>query len=386
MKVHEYQAKAILAQYGVPIPRGGVASTPVEARQIAADLGGGVVVKAQLHAGGRGKAGGIVLVGTPQKAEQAAASLLGKRLVTAQTGPQGVPVGKVLVEKAAETVSELYLAVTIDRAAHGPVMIASRSGGMDIEEVASGEPDKIHTEPTDPLVGFQPFQGRRLCHALELAQPQVRPATQLMSALYRLFVEKDCSLVEINPLALTSDNRIIALDAKLSFDDSALFRHPELAEMRDPQQEDPLEAQAQEHEISYVKMEGEVGCLVNGAGLAMATMDVIKGAGASPANFLDVGGGASEEKVAQAFGIMLSDPQVKRILVNVFGGILRCDIAARGIARACRERDSLGLPILVRMLGTNVEEGKEVLATSGLNVTFADSLDEVAQRIAAPAK
>ena len=382
MKVHEYQAKSIFARYGVPVPRGSAASAPAEAREIAGSMGGQAVIKAQVHAGGRGKAGGIIVARTPEDAEQAAASLLGKRLVTPQTGPQGVPVGKVLVEEVAEIIRELYLALTVDRTFRGPVMIASESGGMEIEEVAAREPEKIYKEAIDPLIGFQPFQGRRLAYALNLEPELIRPATQLMVALYRVFLENDCSLAEINPLALTQDKRLIALDAKLSFDDNSLFRHSELREMRDPDQEDHFEAQAQEYDISYVKLEGEVGCMVNGAGLAMATMDVIKSAGASPANFLDVGGGASEDKVAQAFTIMLSDPQVKWALVNVFGGILRCDIAAKGIVKACKERGA-ELPILVRMLGTNVEEGKAILKASGLHVTFADSLAEVAQKMRA---
>ncbi len=382
MKVHEYQAKSILARYGVPVPRGGVASTPAEALEIARDLSGRAVIKAQVHAGGRGRAGGVKVVNTPQEAEQAAASLLGKLLVTAQTGPQGAPVGKVLVEEAAEVTKELYLGLTIDRAFRGPAMIASEAGGMEIEEVAAREPEKIHKEAIDPLVGFQPFQGRRLAYALNLEPELVRPTAQLMVALYKLFVENDCSLVEINPLAIVQNKRIIALDAKVNFEDDALFRHPDLREMRDPDQEDPFEAQAQEYDISYVRLDGDVGCLVNGAGLAMATMDVIRSTGASPANFLDVGGGASEDKVARAFSIMLSDPQVKRVLVNVFGGILRCDIAARGIVKACKEKGA-DLPILVRMLGTNVEEGKAALRESGLNVTFADSLSEVAEKMRA---
>ncbi len=380
MKVHEYQAKSVFARYGIPVPRGGVASTPSEALEIANSLGGRAVVKAQVHAGGRGKGGGIKLVGTPQEAEEAASSLLGKALVTPQTGPQGAPVGKVLVEEVAEITGELYLALTIDRTFRGPVMIASASGGMEIEELAATNPEKIHKEGIDPLVGFQPFQGRRLSHALNLSPELVRPASQIMVALYKIFVEMDCSLVEINPLGVTRDNRIIALDAKLDCDDDSLFRQAELREMRDPEQEDPFEAQAREYDISYVKLDGDVGCLVNGAGLAMATTDIIKSAGANAANFLDVGGGASEEKVARAFGIMLSDPQVKRVLVNIFGGILRCDIAARGIVMACEERNA-ELPILVRMLGTNVEDGKAILEDSGLNVTFADSLAEVIEKM-----
>ena len=380
MKVHEYQAKDIFARYGIPVPLGSVASTPIEALEAARDVGTPVVVKAQVHAGGRGKAGGIVLADTPADAERAASTILGSQLVTAQTGPQGVPVRKVLVEEAAKLATELYLGLTVERALGGAAMIASEAGGMDIEEVAATRPEEIFKEPVDPLVGFQPFQARRLCYSLGLAPELVRPASQIMSALYSLFAENDCSLVEVNPLGVTEDGRMIAVDAKVSFDDDALFRHADLLALHDPDQEDPFELQAREYGISYVKLDGEVGCLVNGAGLAMATMDVIKSAGSSPANFLDVGGGASEEKVARAFGIMLSDPQVKRVLVNIFGGILRCDIAARGIVSACKEKESR-MPILVRMLGTNVDEGKAILEGAGLNVRFAGSLAEVAEKM-----
>lgn len=380
MKIHEYQAKSILERYRVPVPKGGAASTPEEAFNIAKDIGGRTVVKVQIHAGGRGKAGGVKLAGSAEEAKEIAASLLGIRLATAQTGPDGVPVGTVLVEEASGVAQELYLALTVDPSAGGPVMIASESGGMEIEEVAATSPEKIHKELIDPLVGFQGFQGRRLSASLGLEDAMVRPMVQLMSILSRVFIEQECSLVEINPLAVTNEGRLIALDAKMSLDDSALFRHPDLQLMRDRDQEDPFEAQALEHEIYYVKLEGDVGCLVNGAGLAMATMDIIKSAGSSPANFLDVGGGAREEKVAQAFGIMLSDPGVKRVLVNVFGGILRCDIAARGVVMACQEKGT-NIPILVRMLGTNVEEGRSILESSGLNVSFADSLAEVAEKL-----
>ena len=380
MKIHEYQAKSILERYRVPVPKGGAASTPEEAFNIAKDIGGRTVVKVQIHAGARGKAGGVKLAGSAEEAKEIAASLLGIRLATAQTGPDGVPVGTVLVEEASGVAQELYLALTVDPSAGGPVMIASESGGMEIEEVAATSPEKIHKELIDPLVGFQGFQGRRLSASLGLEDAMVRPMVQLMSILSRVFMEQECSLVEINPLAVTNEGRLIALDAKMSLDDSALFRHPDLQLMRDRDQEDPFEAQALEHEISYVKLEGDVGCLVNGAGLAMATMDIIKSAGSSPANFLDVGGGAREEKVAQAFGIMLSDPGVKRVLVNVFGGILRCDIAARGVVMACQEKGT-NIPILVRMLGTNVEEGRSILESSGLNVSFADSLAEVAKKL-----
>ena len=380
MKVHEYQAKSVFARYGIPVPRGKVASTPAEARDVAQELGGRAVVKAQVHAGGRGKGGGIKLVGTPDEAESAAKSLLGQRLVTPQTGPQGVPVGKVLIEEAAELSRELYLGLTIDGAFGGPVMIASESGGMEIEEVAARDPDKILKEKVDPLVGFQPFQGRRLAYALNLDPKLVRAASQIMVDLYGMFVENDCSLVEINPLAVTTDGRIIALDAKLSFDDDALFRHQDLNELRDTSQDDPFEVLAQEYQVSYVKLDGEIGCLVNGAGLAMATMDVIQYSGLKPANFLDVGGTADEKRIAQAFGIMLSDPQVTNILVNVFGGILRCDIVARGIVLAYGEKGAK-VPLFVRMQGTNMEEGREILRGSGLNATFAESLAEVAQKM-----
>ncbi len=382
MKLHEYQAKSILEGYEVPVPRGGVASSTAEATALAGELGGKAVLKAQVHAGGRGKAGGIVLVGSSAEAESAASALLGRQLVTAQTGPEGVPIRKLLVEETAEVARELYLAITVDRIVKGPVIIASDAGGMEIEEVAAKQPERIHTEPIDPLLGFQPFQGRRLARALGLDAKLARPASQIMGALYRVFVDNDCTLVEINPLAITGDGRVIALDAKLELEDDSMFRHSDLTDLRDPEQEDPFEARAREYGISYVKLDGEVGCLVNGAGLAMATLDVISTAGASPANFLDVGGGASEEKVAEALSIILSDPQVKQVLVNVFGGILRCDIAAKGIVRACREQ-KVSPPILARMLGTNVEDGKAILGESGLDVTFADSLEEVAEKLVA---
>ena len=382
MKVHEHQAKAILKSYGVPVPRGGVASTGAEAKALTGELGGKAVLKAQVHAGGRGKAGGVVLAGSPEEAGSTASTLLGKQLVTAQTGPEGVPVRKLLVEETAQVSGELYLAITVDRVVQGPVVIASDAGGMEIEEVAAREPERLHREAVDPLLGFQPFQGRRLARALGLDTALSRPLSGILGALYRVFVEKDCTLVEINPLAITGDDRLVALDAKVEVEDDSLFRHDDLTDLRDPEQENPFEARAREYGIAYVKLDGEVGCLVNGAGLAMATMDVISAAGTSPANFLDVGGGASEEKVAEAFGIILSDSQVKRVLVNVFGGILRCDIAARGIARACREHKK-SPPILARMLGTNVEEGKAILEESGLDVTFADSLEEVAEKLAA---
>ncbi len=377
MKLHEHQSKEIFARFGIPIPRGEVVSSPEEAAEAAQRLGGRVVVKAQVHAGGRGKGGGIKVAANPEEARAAAAGLIGTRLVTPQTGPEGVPVEKLMIEEAESLVTELYLSVTVDRNFRGPVFIASASGGMDIEQVAAESPSKIHTEAVDPLVGLQPFQGRRICRFLGLSRPHFRPALQIIDALYRVFVENDCSLVEVNPLAVNAEGRIFALDAKINLEDDALARHPELNALRDPNQEEPLEAKAQEYQISYVKLDGDVACLVNGAGLAMATMDVVKTAGGRPANFLDVGGGASEEKVAQALDIMLSDPQVKWVLVDIFGGILHCDLAARGIVQGYRNAGA-DLPLLVRMLGTNVDEGKAILKESGINVTFAESLAELA--------
>ena len=382
MKLHEYQAKTILSRYGVPVPKGEVATTPGEAMDVSRRLGGRAVVKAQVYAGGRGRAGGIRMVNSPDEARQAAEALLGKNLATHQTGPQGVPVHKVLVEEPIEPAAELYLGITIDGALRGPVMIASQDGGVEIEEIAATAPEKILREVIDPLLGFLPFQGRRLANGLKIEPELVRPIAQIMEGLYRVFVELDCSLVEINPLAVTGTGTLIALDAKVTLDDSALFRHTDLQELHDPEQEDPLELEASRVGVSYVRLDGDVGCLVNGAGLAMATMDVIRSVGARPANFLDVGGSVNEEKMAQAVGITLSDPQVKQVLVNIFGGILRCDIAARGIVEAFKERGA-SLPIVARMQGTNMEEGKAILEASGLNVAFASSLAEVVQQMKA---
>ena len=382
MKLHEYQAKTILSRYGVPVPKGEVATTPGEAMDVSRRLGGRAVVKAQVYAGGRGRAGGIRMVNSPDEARQAAEALLGKNLATHQTGPQGVPVHKVLVEEPIEPAAELYLGITIDGALRGPVMIASQDGGVEIEEITATAPEKILREVIDPLLGFLPFQGRRLANGLKIEPELVRPIAQIMEGLYRVFVELDCSLVEINPLAVTGTGTLIALDAKVTLDDSALFRHTDLQELHDPEQEDPLELEASRVGVSYVRLDGDVGCLVNGAGLAMATMDVIRSVGARPANFLDVGGSVNEEKMAQAVGITLSDPQVKQVLVNIFGGILRCDIAARGIVEAFKERGA-SLPIVARMQGTNMEEGKAILEASGLNVAFASSLAEVVQQMKA---
>ena len=382
MKIHEYQAKAILSEYGIPVPKGGVASTPQEAGRIAGELGESVVVKAQVHAGGRGLAGGVKVVGSPQEAEEVSGGLLGKRLVTHQTGPDGVPVNQVLLEEPAQISKEYYLAVVIDSASRGPVVMASEAGGMDIEEVAETAPERILRANVDMVVGLQPHQCRYLAYGMNLPADLIRPASALIANLYRLFEAKDCSLAEINPLALTADGQLVALDAKLNFEDDALSRHADLQELRDTDQEDPLELEASKFDISYVKLDGDVGCMVNGAGLAMATMDSITMADASPANFLDVGGGASEEQVAQAFRLLLSDPQVKRILVNVFGGILRCDVAARGIVQASEETEAR-VPIVVRMLGTNADEGKEILAESNLEISLVNDLNEAAAAIRA---
>ena len=382
MKIHEYQAKEILASYGIPVPKGDVAATPAEAKEIASTLGDKVVIKAQVYAGGRGKAGGIKTASSPEEAGKLSGQILGMRLVTHQTGPEGVPVNKVLVEEAAPIERELYLGIIIDSAQGIPVIMASEAGGMDIEEVAANTPEKILKAHIDPITGFQPFMGRRLAYGLNLEPEQIRPATQLIGNLYRVFQEKDCSLVEINPLIVTSDGRLLALDAKLNIDDNALFRHRDYAELRDPSQEDPLDLEASQYNISYIKLDGDVGCMVNGAGLAMATMDIIKLVGAEPANFLDVGGGASEEMVTKAFTIMLSDPKVKAALVNIFGGILRCDIVARGMIEAAKHIE-LKVPIVVRMKGTNVDEGMRLLAESGLPIILARDLAEAAKKVVA---
>ena len=380
MKLHEYQAKAIFARYGIEIPRGIVANTSEEAGNATREMGGQAVVKAQVHAGGRGQAGGIKVVRSPEEAEEVARGFIGRNLVTRQTDARGVPINSVLVEELADIKQELYVALTIDRGFRGPVMIASAAGGMDIEEVAATNPGNIHTEPIEPVLGLMPYQARRVVARLGLEGSQVRPASQALNALYRIFTENDCSLVEINPLIITGDDRVVALDAKLDVEDDSLFRHSDLRDLRDRSQEDALEARASDMEIAYVNLDGSVGCLVNGAGLAMATLDVTNAAGAAPANFLDVGGGADDEKVASAVSIILSDPKVDRVLINVFGGILRCDIAARGTVLAF-ERMNSELPLIVRMLGTNVDEGKEILGSSSLNVTFADTLTEAAEAV-----
>lgn len=375
MKLHEYQAKELLASYGVQVPKGGVASTPEEANQVAQSLGGTCVVKAQVHAGGRGKAGGIRLVSTPHEAEAAAAALLGTRLITAQTDPAGVPVNRVLVEQTMDVERELYLGILIDGSVGAPVMIASQAGGMEIEEIAEESPDLILRVAIDPVVGFQPFQSRYLSRAMGLSADAAKAMAPQLAALYRLLIEKDCSMVEVNPLVVTKEQQIVSLDAKVTIEDNSLYRQPEMAKLRDLSQEEPLEATAMEKGIAYVKLDGEVGCLVNGAGLAMATMDTVRAAGFDPANFLDVGGGADPERVAETVRLVLEDPSVKRILVNVFGGIARCDDIAKGIVLAMPE-ERKDLPIIVRFLGTNKEEGKRVLQESGLNVHPIADLNE----------
>ncbi len=380
MKIHEYQA--ILAQYGIPVPRGKVVDNPAQASQVAAELGGKVVLKAQVYAGGRGKAGGIKTAQNPQEAEQLAKQMLGSRLITHQTSAEGVKISKLLVEEPAKIKCELYLSIVIDNSARLPVMMASEAGGMDIEEVAQTHPEKIIKTHISPLLGLQSFQGRKLAYGLKLEQPLIKQAVSLMSSLYQLFQNKDCSLAEINPLVVTTDGKLLALDAKLNFDDNAMFRHPELSALADPEQIDPLEIEANKQGVTYIKLDGDVGCLVNGAGLAMATMDIIKLVGAQPANFLDVGGSANEEQITGAMGILLDDPKVKKVLVNVFGGILRGDVAARGIVAALSKRN-VKLPVVVRMRGNNAEEGKAIIAKSGLAITPAQDLLQAAKLIAA---
>ena len=380
MNIHEFQAKEVFSRYGIPVPRGIVATTPEEAKAATAELGGQSVVKAQIHAGGRGKSGGVKLVRSPEEASEVAQTMLGTNLVTPQTGPEGAPVEKLLIEELADIKQELYVALTIDRDHRGPALLVSTQGGMDIEEVAANNPEDIHTEPVDPLSGLMPFQTRRLVRKLGLDQSVASEAAKVLSALYRVFVENDCTLVEINPLIITGEGHVVALDAKINLDDDSMFRHADLLAYRDVSQEDPLEAQASDLDIAYVNLDGDVGCLVNGAGLAMATLDVTNAAGAAPANFLDVGGGATPEKVSSAVKIILSDPKVKRVLINIFGGILRCDIAGEGIVMAYKETGST-VPLVVRMLGTNVAEGKEILGASGLPVVFADTLTDASNAI-----
>ncbi len=384
MKIHEYQAKSLLAHYGVPVPRGAAARTPEEAGKAAEQIGGRAVIKAQIHGGGRGKAGGIKTAETPKQAEEIARSLLGKNLVTHQTGPEGLPVNVVLVEEAIEAQRELYLSVLIDTAASVPMMIASEAGGMEIEEVAARSPEKIIKQHIGPVTGLLSYQARKLAYGINLAADCIRPATQIMAGVYRLFEEQHCSLVEINPLVVTADGKLLALDAKVNLDDNALSQHPETAELRDSSQEDPLEVEATNLGVNYVKLDGNIGCMVNGAGLAMATMDLIKLRGGEPANFLDVGGGASEDQVANALQILLSDPKVEAAWVNIFGGILRCDLVARAIIRVLQGK-KLKVPFVVRMNGTNVEEGVRLLKESGLDIMFEPDLTEASKKAVAAA-
>jgi succinyl-CoA synthetase beta subunit len=382
MKVHEYQAKSLLAKYGVAVPRGEVADAAADAREIAKRIGGPVVIKAQIHAGGRGKGGGIRVAKNDEEAFDYAKAILGMTLVTPQTGPEGRVVRKILVEEALETESELYLGVTLDRSRARPVVIASRSGGMEIEEVAAKDPKAVVREPIDPALGMFPFQARRLGFDLGLEGDAFKQGVALAQALVRAYAETDASLTEINPLVVTRKGHVLALDAKMNFDDNALFRHPDIREMRDLAEEDPLEVEASKFGLNYIKLEGNVGCMVNGAGLAMATMDLVKLAGGEPANFLDVGGGANEEQVKNAFRIILSDPNVRAVLINIFGGIMRCDIIAKGVVAAVSEmggRDR-SLPVVVRLEGTNVEEGKRILRESGLRVTPAEGLADGARK------
>jgi succinyl-CoA synthetase beta subunit len=384
MKIHEYQAKEILKKFGVPVPNGRVAETPVQAREIAAELGGAVVVKGQIHAGGRGKGGGIKVAQSPEEAEKAAGEIIGMTLITHQTGPEGRLVERVLVEEAGDIARELYLGIVIDRASESPVIMVSAAGGMDIEEVAATTPEKIIKVTIDPAVGLQPFQVRRLCFGLELNKELTSQIAKMISNLYKAFTGCDCSLAEVNPLAITEDGEAFALDAKINLDDNALYRHKDLAELRDIAEEEPLEVEASKHNLSYIKLDGSVGCMVNGAGLAMATMDIIKLHGQMPANFLDVGGAASAERVASAFRIITSDKSVRAVLINIFGGIVRCDRVANGIVEALKEVD-VKVPIVVRLEGTNSKEAGEILDNSGHEFTVAETLDDAARKVVAAA-
>jgi succinyl-CoA synthetase beta subunit len=381
MKIHEYQAKELLRQYKVPVISGKAASTPAEARKIAEEIGKpGFAVKAQIHAGGRGKAGGIKIVSSPQEAESAAAGLLGRKLVTHQTGPEGILIEKVLVEESSEIGHEYYVGLTLDRQKNAPIFLISTEGGVEIEEVAKKSPEKIHKLWVHPLLGLQGYQARQMAILLGFKDKMIQEAAQAFMGLYKLFIEKDCTLAEINPFVLTKDGRLAAFDAKINFDDNALFRHPEIKNLRDIAQEDPLEVQASSFNLNYISLDGNIGCMVNGAGLAMATMDIIKFYGGSPANFLDVGGGASAEMVTAAFKILLSHPKVKGIFVNIFGGIMKCDVIANGILEAARGT-KIGIPLVVRLEGTNVELGRKLLSESGLSIITASTMAEAAQEI-----
>lgn len=382
MKIHEYQAKELFRKYNIPVPEGAVAFTPTVASCMAETLGGyPVVVKAQIHAGGRGKGGGVKLAQSAEGAGQLANEMIGMKLVTHQTGPEGRVVNKVLVEQGLNIAKELYLSIIPDRATAKIVIMASEAGGMDIEEVAAATPEKILKVYVDPAMGIQACQCRRVAFGLGMGPVVIKPFLKMLNQLYRLFTDYDCSLLEINPLVITRENEVLALDAKVDFDSNALYRHPDILEYRDLHEEDPLEVEASKYNLNYIKLDGNVGNMVNGAGLAMATMDIIKNAGAEPANFLDVGGGANAEMVENGFRIILSDENVKGILINIFGGILRCDILAQGVVQAA-EKTGINIPVVVRMEGTNVEAGRKILADSGLNLITAVDLKDAAQKVA----
>ena len=379
MKIHEYQAKAILAKFGVPVPRGEVVFKKDEARAAAQRLGTSVVVvKAQIHAGGRGKAGGVKLARSADEAATLAEQILGMKLVTPQTGEEGRIVRRLLIEEGLDIKRELYISILVDRSSGAPIFMASTAGGMEIEEVAKTNPEAILREAISPATGMQPYIGRKLAFGLGLAAEQTNPAVAFFQALYRAFVETDASLLEINPCVVTGDGRLVALDAKVNFDDNALYRHPEFKDLRDLDEETPLEVEASKFKLNYIKLDGTIACMVNGAGLAMATMDIIKLSGGSPANFLDVGGGASEEQVKNAFRILLSDPNVRAVFVNIFGGILRCDVLASGVVNAAKELN-IKVPVVVRMEGTNVKQGQEILRNSGFNFTVANGMKDGAE-------
>ena len=382
MKIHEYQAKELFKKYGIPIPDGGVAFNPDEADQFAAKLGSfPVVVKAQIHAGGRGKGGGVKLAQSADEVKSIADDIIGMNLITHQTGPEGKVVNKVLVEQGLNIAKELYLSIIPDRDTAKIVIMASEAGGMDIEEVAEATPEKIIKVYINPLTGIQPYHCRQVAFGLNLAPALIKPFVGMLVSLYKLLIDYDCSLVEINPLVITSEEQVIALDAKIDFDDNSLYRHKDITEYRDIDEEDPLEVEASKFHLNYIKLDGNVGNMVNGAGLAMATMDIIKLAGAEPANFLDVGGGASAEMVENGFKIMLSDENVKGILINIFGGILRCDVLAEGVVQAA-QTTGIEVPVVIRMEGTNVEEGRRILDESGLNLITAADLKDAARKVA----
>ncbi|MFZ0052961.1 MAG: ADP-forming succinate--CoA ligase subunit beta [Desulfobaccales bacterium] len=383
MKIHEYQAKELLRKFQVPVPEGAVAGTAAQARQVAENLPAGpFAVKAQIHAGGRGKGGGIKTAATAQEVERLAGQILGMTLITPQTGPEGKVVNQVLVEQAQEIAQELYLGIVPDRTLSRPVIMMSAAGGMEIEEVAARTPELIIKEAVNPITGCLPYQARNLAFEVGLNPQLLRPAVSFIENLYRLFVGLDCSLAEINPLVVTKSGALLALDAKLNLDDNAMFRHRDLAGLEDPSEMDPLEFEARQHQLNYIRLSGNVGAMVNGAGLAMATMDLIKAAGAEPANFLDVGGGASAEMVSNGFRIILGDPRVKGVLINIFGGILRCDVLASGVVEGVKEV-KVQVPIIVRLEGTNVEQGREILKNSGLKFTVATDMRDAAQKVAA---